>query len=111
MQGSPSADNSYAAQQAAAQAGARYSDAAITQAAMQNFNVLSLNPSNTNKATQQLQQSAAAPAATYAALAPPPYDPAAAPQKAVMLRADGTTIPLTSTQATCAQLPLAHALC
>ena len=65
----------------------RNSDAATTNAALQSFDSLSLNPNN-----PMLRHAASAPAAAPAAapVAAAAYDPNAAPQKIAILNADGT---------------------
>ncbi len=99
VQGQPTAqDTAFQQEQQTARVNNRMSDAATTSAAMQSFDVSSLNPTGNNvRATQQFRQQAgagngaaatagagaAAPAAalTAYAFAPAPYDPNAAPQK------------------------------
>ena len=95
-------DAAFQQEQATARVSNRMSDSATTSAAMQNFDVSSLNPTGNNvRATQQFRQQtqpagassgAAAPAATQAAyaFAPAPYDPTAAPQKVAVMNADGS---------------------
>lgn len=67
----------------------RQSDAATTNAALQSFDSLSLNPNN-----PMLRRAAAAPAAAPVAApvaaAQAAADPNAAPQKIAILNADGT---------------------
>ncbi|EIE21781.1 hypothetical protein COCSUDRAFT_47937 [Coccomyxa subellipsoidea C-169] len=109
LTGQPTAqDTAFQQEQQSARVNNRMSDAATTSAAMQSFDVSSLNPTGNNvRATQQFRQAgagngaaatagagagAAAPAAGLAAyaFAPAPYDPNAAPQKVAVMAADGS---------------------
>ncbi len=101
MQGAQTAqDTAFAQEQAAVKQSTRMSDSATTSAAMQSFDVSSLNPTGNNiRATQQYQgravpagAGAAAPTTAPAVygFAAAPYDPTAAPQKVAMMAADGS---------------------
>ncbi|BDA47106.1 hypothetical protein COCOBI_09-5610 [Coccomyxa sp. Obi] len=96
-------DTAFQQEQAAVQRNTRMSDSATTNAAMQSFDVSSLNPTGNNiRATQQYQQraapagagagTAAAPTTAPAAygFAAAPYDPTAAPQKVAIMASDGS---------------------
>lgn len=98
-------DNGYAAEQKAAAAATRSSDPATTSAAMNSFDVTSLNPTQNNmKATQQVYKPALAPAATasLSAYAPAPFDPTAAPEKTAILSQDGSVRTMAPSQTACA---------
>lgn len=98
MQGAQTAqDTAFAQEQAAVKQNTRMSDSATTSAAMQSFDVSSLNPTGNNiRATQQYLgrtgAGAAAPTTAPAAygFAAAPYDPTAAPQKVAVMEADGS---------------------
>ena len=84
----------------------RNSDAATTNAALQHFDSLSLNPNN--PVLQHASAPAAAPAAPPVAAASAVYDSTAAPQKIAILNADGTQTIRTAQQYACARTGSQH---
>lgn len=101
VQGAQTAqDTAFAQEQAAVQKSTRMSDSATTSAAMQSFDVSSLNPTGNNIRATQQYQGGAVPASSGAAapttapavygFAAAPYDPTAAPQKIAVMAADGS---------------------